>query len=61
MRRSIVFSLSCFFVISWLPSLPAQTPNPYKPVLDRLESLTVQPAPDWRYHADAPSAFARVA
>ena len=27
-------------------------PNPYKSALDRLESLTVQPETEWRYHAD---------
>jgi alpha-mannosidase len=28
--------------------------GPYKAVLDRLESLTVQAQPEWRYHADVP-------
>ena len=26
--------------------------DPYKPTLDRLESLTTLPLPDWRFHAD---------
>jgi alpha-mannosidase len=34
--------------------LRAQTPDPYKPILDRLNSLTVQPISDWRFHADMP-------
>jgi alpha-mannosidase len=28
--------------------------DPYKPVLDRLESLTILAQPEWRYHADIP-------
>jgi len=28
--------------------------DPYKPVLDRLASLTVLPLPEWRYHTDIP-------
>jgi alpha-mannosidase len=31
-----------------------QPPDSYKPTLDRLESLTTLPLPDWRYHADMP-------
>ena len=33
---------------------PTPAPDPYKPVLDRLGSLTVLPATDWRFHADLP-------
>src|SRR5580700_8664792 len=33
-----------------LPSQDAS--DPYKPTLDRLESLTTLPLPDWRFHAD---------
>src|ERR1041384_6672284 len=29
-----------------------ETPEPYKQLLDRLESLTLLPVPDWKYHAD---------
>ncbi len=28
--------------------------DPYKPTLDRLQSLTVTPVQDWRFHADLP-------
>src|SRR5215471_18857718 len=28
--------------------------DPYKPVLDRLESLAIQPLPDWRVHSNIP-------
>src|SRR6267378_5730667 len=27
-------------------------PNPYKPILDRLESLQTMSLPEWRYHED---------
>ena len=33
---------------------PTPAPDPYKPVLDRLASLTVLTQPDWRFHADMP-------
>ena len=29
-----------------------ESPNPYKAVLDRLESLETLPVPEWRYHTD---------
>jgi len=32
----------------------AEKPDPYKAVLDRLDSFTVVPVPDWRFHADVP-------
>lgn len=32
----------------------SQPADPYKPVLDQLESLSVLPVPDWRFHADMP-------
>jgi alpha-mannosidase len=31
-----------------------QATDSYKPVLDRLESFTVMPVADWRFHADVP-------
>jgi alpha-mannosidase len=30
----------------------AEPPDPYKPALDRLESLTTMPVPEWPFHAD---------
>ena len=33
---------------------PTPGPDPYKPVLDRLASLTVLPVTDWRFHTDLP-------
>ena len=32
----------------------AKLNDPYKPTLDRLEALTQQPEPEWRFHADIP-------
>src|SRR6185369_11669579 len=37
-----------------LAQAPTPAPDPYKPVLDRLASLTVLAQPDWRFHADMP-------
>ena len=54
MRRSIIFSLFFLFVVSWLTAAQDQTPSPYKAILDRLGSLTVQPVPNWHYHSDVP-------
>src|SRR5207249_1343261 len=31
-----------------------EPPDPYKPILDRFESLETLPFPEWRYHADMP-------
>ena len=35
-------------------SQKTEPPDPYKQILDRLASLTVQPLPDWRFHEDVP-------
>jgi hypothetical protein len=53
-----------FFVAALLcsPSSVGQAKaeaDPYKPVLDRLESLTGLAQPEWRYHADIPHPEAR--
>ncbi len=32
----------------------SETPDPYNSVLDRLESLSTLPLPNWRFHADVP-------
>jgi alpha-mannosidase len=39
------------FVIS---GLSQDSPDPYKTTLDRLESLTQQTEPEWRFHSDIP-------
>src|SRR4030081_3495944 len=44
-------------VFCFLPSVVAQTseqPDPYKPTLDRLRSLSRESEAEWRYHADVP-------
>jgi len=50
-----------FFAVTLFASLLsagnslAQTkepPDPYKPILDRLESILTLPLPEWRYHND---------
>jgi len=55
MRR---LTTSCFCVLifaAWVvcqQTQPKEPPDPYKPVLDRLQSLTTVELPDWRFHAD---------
>ena len=48
----------CALLALAVASISAQqapnTTDPYKPTLDRLESLTILPLPDWRFHADVP-------
>jgi alpha-mannosidase len=55
MRKAIlttVFAaLSCTGICSGQANQP---PDSYKATLDKLESLTTLPLPDWRYHADIP-------
>jgi alpha-mannosidase len=59
MKRSWALLSLCLFLTTAF-SFSADTaqatasPDPYKPVLDRLESFTVVPVPDWRFHADVP-------
>ena len=59
MKRSLAL-LSIFFLLAAALSFSADTAqttdrlDPYRPVLDRLESFTVVPVLDWRFHADVP-------
>jgi alpha-mannosidase len=48
---TVFAALSCGGVRSGQANQP---PDAYQPILDRLESLTTLPLPDWRYHADLP-------
>ncbi len=41
-------------VFAQQPSSSQKTTDPYQPTLDRLQSLTTLPCPDWRFHADVP-------
>ena len=47
------FILSVFLYTAIAYGQPAAT-DPYKPVLDRLQSLTHQAEPEWRLHTDVP-------
>jgi len=45
----------CAFIIFSIRSATAQAAgDPYKPVLERLESISVQPIPEFRFHSDIP-------
>lgn len=47
--------LPLLIVLMWLvPSYSQTTSDPYKATLDKLQSLTIQPEAEWRYHADVP-------
>ena len=53
MKRTAL--LLCVITFSLIPAFcqtPIEATNPYKPVLDKLESLTVQHEAEWRTHAD---------
>ncbi len=56
MKRSIVFcSLLILLACATAFAQNVQKPeanDPYKPVLDRLESLSILPQPEWRIHSD---------
>jgi len=59
MRRCASSLLSAYtlLLILWLPSVArgqANSSDPYKPTLDRLDSLTHQAESDWRFHSDIP-------
>ena len=53
MKRWMVCAVLALAVTSVSAQAPSPS-DPYKPILDRLESLTTQPLPDWRFHADVP-------
>jgi len=55
MKRSVIFFISLVLLhASFAVSQNSGAPDPYQPVLDRLESLTRQAEPEWRFHADIP-------
>src|SRR5579872_777916 len=53
-KRWMVCALLALAVTSLSAQQAPNTSDPYKPTLDRLESLTTVPLPDWRFHADVP-------
>jgi alpha-mannosidase len=55
MNRLSALLVSVLFAAATFAQAPPATPDPYKPVLDRLESITVIPLPTWQAHeADLP-------
>src|ERR1700736_191237 len=56
MNRSALFLILVVLVLplSFAVSQDSKAPDPYKPTLDRLESLTRQSEAEWRFHADVP-------
>ncbi len=58
MKRWIACALFAFLATSAIsaqePSPTQNTTDPYRATLDRLESLTTLPLPDWRVHGDVP-------
>ncbi len=55
MKRSVTpLTLALLLCAAVCSAQTPQTPGPYKPALDRLESLTLVPLPEWRYHSDLP-------
>src|SRR5579862_5237520 len=54
-----LLAVSFFFYCCLILPVSAQAPSstvddPYKPTLDRLQSLVTAPLPDWRFHEDVP-------
>ena len=51
MNRTLRLLIVLLFAICSFAQITSTTPDPYKPVLDRLQSITVIPMPDWQAHA----------
>jgi len=52
---ALLLLLSFFVLPSFAQIAPSNPPaDPYKPTLDRLQSLVTLPLPDWRFHEDLP-------
>src|SRR3984893_15111107 len=55
MKRSALFLLLVLVLpTAFAVSQNSSAPDPYKPTLDRLDALTRQAEPEWRFHADIP-------
>ncbi len=52
MRNAVCVVLLLVFVSFAVAQNPMQPPDPYKPVLDRLQAITIMPVQDWRHHDD---------
>ena len=51
MKRTLGLFVLCLAATSAFAQSPSAPPDPYKPVLDRLQSITVIPLPSWQIHA----------
>ena len=54
MKRAALFLLVLVLPAAFAVSQDSSAPDPYKPTLDRLDALTRQAEPEWRFHADIP-------
>jgi alpha-mannosidase len=52
--RAIFALITAASVFAQQPSSAQKTTDPYQLTLDRLQSMTTLPLPDWRFHADVP-------
>ena len=55
--RAVAFLLALSILVPSAVAADAATTeavDPYKPILDRLESLSTLPVPDWQFHSDVP-------
>jgi len=55
MKRSAIFPISVIVLYAaWGLAQNSAPPDTYKPTLDRLEALTRESEPEWRFHDDVP-------
>jgi alpha-mannosidase len=54
MKRAALLLLVLVLPTAFAVSQNSSAPDPYKPTLDRLDALTRQTEPEWRFHADIP-------
>src|SRR6202140_1673158 len=55
MKRSALFLLLVLVLLTaFAVSQNSSAPDPHKPTLDRLDALTRQAEPEWRFHTDIP-------
>jgi hypothetical protein len=55
MRKFVVLTIPAMLLLGGVSfAQESEAPDPYKPILDRLESLEMVQLPEWRYHGDMP-------
>jgi alpha-mannosidase len=54
MKRSLLLGVAIFVCTAFGFCQTPGAPDPYKPTLDRLQSLTALSEAEWRFHADVP-------